>query len=400
MSEDTGKSKKVPKLRFPGFTDDWEQRRLGEIAVKAVDNRGKTPPLSSKGEHPLIEVACLGNYSPDYSKVEKYLEENIFKSALRNYIKKGDILFSTVGNIGLVSLMDDNESAAIAQNIVAFRAKEDFDHRFLYSMFSTKVNRNLAMRITMGAVQPSIKVSQLLDVKYFITDSVDEQQKIGEFFEQLDYHITFQQRKLDHLKERKKALLQKMFPKEGTNVPELRFPGFTDAWEQRRLGEVANKFDNLRKPVVASKRKPGEVPYYGANGIQDYVDGFTHEGEFLLIAEDGANDLKDYPIHYVVGRLWVNNHAHVLQGMMNVTSTKFLSYALKSISFKEWVSGSSRVKLNADEMMRIPLSLPKIVEQQQIGQFFELLDNHITVQQRKLDHLKLRKKALLQQMFV
>ena len=177
------------------YANSWEQRRLGEIAVKAVDNRGKTPPLSSKGEHPLIEVACLGNYSPDYSKVEKYLEENIFKSALRNYIKKGDILFSTVGNIGLVSLMDDNESAAIAQNIVAFRAKEDFDHRFLYSMFSTKVNRNLAMRITMGAVQPSIKVSQLLDVKYFITDSVDEQQKIGEFFEQLDYHITFQQRR-------------------------------------------------------------------------------------------------------------------------------------------------------------------------------------------------------------
>ena len=151
----------VPEIRFKGFTDAWEQRKLSDIADKAVDNRGKTPPISAEGTHPLIEVACLGNGSPDYSRVEKYLDDSTFQTALRDYIKEGDILFSTVGSIGLVSLMDNNENAAIAQNIVAFRAKGNTDSSFLYAMFSTEENQNKAMRIVMGAVQPSIKVSQL-----------------------------------------------------------------------------------------------------------------------------------------------------------------------------------------------------------------------------------------------
>ena len=86
------------------------------------------------------------------------------------------------------------------------------------------------------------------------------------------------------------------------------------SWEQRKLSEVTTCFDNLRVPVTASDRVPGKIPYYGANGIQDYVSGHTHSGEFVLIAEDGANDLNDYPIQYVNGAIWVNNHAHVIAG--------------------------------------------------------------------------------------
>lgn len=90
---------------------------------------------------------------------------------------------------------------------------------------------------------------------------------------------------------------------------------FLHSWEQRKLGDVANRFDNLRIPVASNLRVSGLTPYYGANGIQDYVEGYTHDGEFVLIAEDGANDLKNYPVYYVNGRIWVNNHAHVLQGI-------------------------------------------------------------------------------------
>ena len=193
------------------FTYSWEQRKFGDIADKAVDNRGKTPPISMEGTHPLIEVACLGNGSPDYTKVEKYLDDNTFDTALRDYIKKNDILFSTVGSIGLVSLMDDNESAAIAQNIVAFRAKENFDASFLYAMFSTEENQNKAMRIVMGAVQPSIKVSQLIDVEYSITTNNEEQQLIGKYFLNLDRLITIHQRELEKLQNIKKSMLEKMF---------------------------------------------------------------------------------------------------------------------------------------------------------------------------------------------
>ena len=173
----------------------WEQRKLSEFVDKAVDNRGKTPPLDDNGIHPLIEVAALGGVHPDYSKVEKYLNDDSFENNLRAYIKEGDILFTTVGSIGLVSLMDSREEAAIAQNIVAFRAKENFVPEYLYSLFSNEKNQYKAKRIVMGAVQPSIKVSQLVDVEYMLTQNVKEQQKIGEYFSNLDHLITLHQQK-------------------------------------------------------------------------------------------------------------------------------------------------------------------------------------------------------------
>lgn len=202
---------KVPKIRFDGFTDDWEQRKLSEFVDKAVDNRGKTPPLDENGTHPLIEVAALGGVHPDYSKIEKYLNDISFENSLRAYIKEGDILFTTVGSIGLVSLMDSREEAAIAQNIVAFRAKKNFVPEYLYALFSNGENQYKATRIVMGAVQPSIKVSQLVDVEYMLTSNVKEQKKIGAYFSNLDHLITLHQRKCDELKNMKKFMLQNMF---------------------------------------------------------------------------------------------------------------------------------------------------------------------------------------------
>ena len=185
---------KTPSIRFKGFADPWEQRKFSEIADKAVDNRGKTPTISEDGIHPLLEVASLGSGAPDYSKVTKYLSDDTFKTELRAYIKKDDILFSTVGSIGLVSLMDNNENAAIAQNIVSFRANEQYDSKFLYAMLSTEDNQYKAQRIVMGAVQPSIKVSQLVEVEYCVTKNIDEQRKLGEYFLNLDHLITLHQR--------------------------------------------------------------------------------------------------------------------------------------------------------------------------------------------------------------
>ncbi|MCD1146606.1 restriction endonuclease subunit S [Peptoniphilus sp. KCTC 25270] len=170
---------------------------MGEFVDKAVDNRGKTPPLDDNGIHPLIEVAALGGIHPDYSKIEKYLNEKSFKNNLRGYLKKGDILFATVGSIGLVSLMDSKEESAIAQNIVGFRAKENFIPDYLYAMFSNEKNQYKAKRIVMGAVQPSIKVSQLVNVEYVLTSNFLEQKQIGSFFQNLDRLITLHQRKLD-----------------------------------------------------------------------------------------------------------------------------------------------------------------------------------------------------------
>ncbi|WP_332370360.1 restriction endonuclease subunit S [Lactococcus lactis] len=202
---------KVPELRFAGFADDWEERRLGDIVVKAIDNRGKTPPTSENDKYPLLEVASIGGYHPNYSKVTKFVNYNIFNSWFRAHLKKGDILFSTVGNTGLATLMDDNQDATIAQNIVGFRAKNSNVPEFLLQMFKLPSNLKKAKRIEMGAVQPSIKVSQLIEVQYLLPKCKHEQEKIGSFFKQLDDTIALHQRKLDLLKEQKKGFLQKMF---------------------------------------------------------------------------------------------------------------------------------------------------------------------------------------------
>jgi type I restriction enzyme S subunit len=149
------------------------------------------------------------------------------------------------------------------------------------------------------------------------------------------------------------------------------------------LGEVAGRYDNLRIPVTSSNRIPGATPYYGANGIQDYVDGFTHNGEFVLIAEDGANDLKNYPVHYVNGKVWVNNHAHVIQALEGISDNKFLKYSFKTLNIEPYLVGGGRAKLNANIMMDLVINTPTIKEQEKVGGFFKSLDNLITLHQRK-----------------
>ncbi len=190
-------------------------------------------------------------------------------------------------------------------------------------------------------------------------------------------------------------------PNKDKNIPKRRFKAFenADAWELRRIFEIADRFDNLRIPIASSLRVPGSTPYYGANGIQDYVEGYTHDGEFVLVAEDGANDLKNYPVNLVNGKIWVNNHAHVLQGKENIANNNFLSYSINRANIEVLLVGGGRAKLNSDVLMDIELEIPSLPEQEAIGTFFSTLDQHITLHQRKLDKLKSVKQAYLSEMF-
>ena len=181
--------------------------------------------------------------------------------------------------------------------------------------------------------------------------------------------------------------------------PKIRFKGFDGDWEQRKVREVTDRYDNLRIPVAASLRVAGTTPYYGANGIQDYVDGYTHDGEFILVAEDGANDLKNYPVKCVKGRIWVNNHAHVLQGKYDCADNQFLAYAISQADIESLLVGGGRAKLNAETLMGIDLLLPNKAEQIRIGKYLAQLDNLITLHQKKFEQLTILKKYMLQKMF-
>lgn len=184
------------------------------------------------------------------------------------------------------------------------------------------------------------------------------------------------------------------------NVPALRFQIYSGEWKDFTLEECASRFDNLRIPISASYRVAGNTPYYGANGIQDYVHGYTHKGEYILIAEDGANDVNNYPIHYVNGEVWVNNHAHVLQGKSGIANTKFLKYALSKMDFQTYLVGGSRAKLNANIMMAMKVKLPlDASEQKVLGEFLDDVDSKILLIQQRILKLQQFRQAMLTKLF-
>ncbi|USS93108.1 restriction endonuclease subunit S [Fructilactobacillus ixorae] len=182
------------------------------------------------------------------------------------------------------------------------------------------------------------------------------------------------------------------------NVPEIRFQEFSAPWEQQQLSQVTVNLDVKRIPIAKSKRIPGTTPYYGANGIQDYVQGFTHQGKFILIAEDGARDVNDYPIQLVSYRIWVNNHTHVLAPKETV-DWWFIGMSLHKVNMRPYLTGTGRVKLTKADLQRITITMPTRAEQTKIGAFFQTFTQLITVKQRKLAKLRQLKKALQRHLF-
>ena len=372
---------KKPKIRFKGFNDDWEQRKVHEIADRYDNLR---VPVAAKFRTPGTTPYYGANGIQDF--VEGYTHEGEFvlvaedgANDLKNYPVK-----CVNGRIWV------NNHAHVLQ------AKTQIaDNKFLaYCISQAKIETFLV-----GGGRAKLNAEVMMDIVLYVPN-LQEQKAIGHYLMQIDCLITLHQRKCDEIKKLKKYMLQNMFPQIDEKVPKIRFDGFTDDWEQRKVHEIADRYDNLRVPVAAKFRTPGTTPYYGANGIQDFVEGYTHEGEFVLVAEDGANDLKNYPVKCVNGRIWVNNHAHVLQAKTQIADNKFLAYCISQAKIETFLVGGGRAKLNAEVMMDIVLYVPNLQEQKAIGHYLMQIDCLITLHQRKCDELKNMKKFMLQNMFV
>ncbi len=169
-----------------------------------------------------------------------------------------------------------------------------------------------------------------------------------------------------------------------TKTPKLRFPGFTDDWEQRKLEDVVEFLDTMRKPLEGAKRVAGPYPYYGASGIVDYVDGYIFDEELVLLSEDGANITdRNYPVCFLAsGKYWVNNHAHVLRTKKE-NENNFICNSLERKDYKQYNTGMAMPKLNQEVCRDIPVSCPSFEEQKKIGDYFRNLDNLITLHLRK-----------------
>ncbi|MBU2721295.1 restriction endonuclease subunit S [Acidithiobacillus ferridurans] len=392
----------VPKLRFPEFrgAEGWKPVTLEEAS---------TPVTERVGERKLTPVSISAGigFVPQAEKFGRDISGNQYQ--VYTLVRDGDFVFNKGNSLkfpqGCVYLLQGWGQVAAPNVFICFRLKDGYSNGFFQQCFEQNQHgRELKRHITSGA-----RSNGLLNIckETFFgvvipTPSPAEQQKIAECLSSVDDLIAAQTRKVDALKTHKKALMQQLFPREGETQPRLRFPEFQNAlaWEVKPLGRVVENLDNQRVPITSSDREAGDVPYYGASGIVDYVEGFIFDEDLLCVSEDGANLVaRTYPIAFPIsGKTWVNNHAHVLR-FENACTQKFVEVYLNSIKLDDFITGMAQPKLNKAMLDRIPIPHPRVPEQQIIADCLSSLDALITLETQKLEALKTHKKGLMQQLF-
>ncbi|MBZ1515031.1 restriction endonuclease subunit S [Leuconostoc mesenteroides] len=393
-------SKKTPQIRFKGFTDDWEERKLGDISykVKEKNKTGEfTETLTNSAEYGIINQRDF--FDKDISNAKNltgyYVVKNddfVYNPRISNFAPVGPIKRNKLGRTGVMSPL-----------YYVFRT-HDIDKNYFEKYFDTvywhrfmELNGDSGARADRFAIKDSVFVE--MPIPY---PTMDEQQKIGLFFKQLDDTIALHQRKLDLLKEQKKGYLQKMFPKNGAKVPELRFAGFADDWEERKVKDI---FKITRGQVLAATETSEEksdispFPVYSSqtknNGLMGYYKDYLFDTA-ITWTTDGANAGT---VSYRSGRFYSTNVNGVLISDKGYTN-KAISEILNLEAWK-WVSHVGNPKLMNNVMGDISIMIPRSFEEHdRLSDFLNQLDDTIALHQRKLDLLKEQKKGFLQKMFV
>ncbi|MFI3053740.1 restriction endonuclease subunit S [Streptococcus suis] len=420
----------VPRLRFPGFTTTWKQRKLGEVGYA---KSGVGFPEKEQGGTtgiPFFKVSDMNTNGNENELVvaNNYVtDEQISKRKWRVITEVPAIFFAKVGAAVMLNrkrlirhpfLLDNNTMTYVFNHT-------QWDTNFGKTLFETI---DLIQLTQVGAL-PSYNSSDVENINISLP-TLPEQEAIGSFFSDLDQLITLHQRKLDDVKELKKALLQKMFPKgNGNDFPELRFPEFTDAWKQRKLGEVADfsiKTNSLSRDKLSSYFYEVQNIHYGdiltkydaildvcnkelpsiiGSTISDFVDALLIEGDIVFAdaAEDStvgkAVEVRNFKGKNVVSGL------HTIVARPKVSyAPYYLGYLINSTAYHNQIlplmQGTKVSSISKANLKSTTVVFPTLPEQEVIGSFFSDLDQLITLHQRQLDHLKLLKKALLQQMFI
>ncbi|CAI2580395.1 hypothetical protein AKUH4B410M_04820 [Apilactobacillus kunkeei] len=392
----------VPKLRFKGFNGNLKSLTYNDLFDEFSYGLSKSGK-SYDGKNKYLRITDITDDSRSFSKENLVSPDIDFedKNNVSYLLNENDIVFARTGaSTGKTYLYDKKDGRVYyAGFLIKGHVNHSFDSKYIFTSTLTDMYNNFIKVTSMRSGQPGIN-SKEYSMYSLNIPSKDEQQKIGSFFAKIDKIIDLQEKKIQELKKLKQGYLQKMFPQDGESVPKLRFSRFSGEWKKKNISEITTRLDNKRVPVKEQDRVSGNVPYYGANGIQGYVEGFTHTGNNILIAEDGASDVNNYPVIFTKGNIWVNNHAHVLQSKDDKSDSSFMSFALKLIRYSKYLTGNGRYKLNADVLMKINLLVPSIEEQQKISEFLSNIDKMINNQSKKIDALKQQKKAYLQKMFI
>lgn len=405
--------RRVPKLRFPGFTEDWEQCKLSVLATMNARigwQNLRTSEFLDNGDYLLITGTDFDNGRIKYSTCH-YVEKKRFDQDTKIQLSTGSILITKDGTLGKVALVEElPKPATLNAGVFNVRVKDDafLSYKYLYHYLKAPFLMKYVTANATGGTIKHLNQSILVDFPIPITGK-QEQDRIAKLLDSLESIITLHQRKLNNLKLKKKALLQKLFPKNEERYPELRFPGFTDAWEQRKLGSLATVEMNKRIFKEQTTIK-GDIPFYKIGTFGSDADSFISRelfkeyknkypypniGDILISASGSIGRTVVYngeDAYYQDSNIvWLNHNGKIDN-----------SFLLQFYNQVKWagLEGSTIKRLYNKNILETNIALPKIEEQRLIGKFFELVDRSITLHQRKLDHLQLQKKALLQQMFV
>ena len=404
---DDSVKKKVPELRFEGFTDDWEVRKLNEVS-DIYDGTHQTPKYQDNG------VMFLSVENIKTLTSNKFISREAFEDEFKIRPQRGDVLMTRIGDIGTANVVETDEDLAYYVSLALFKSEELNPYFLQASIYAPFVQDQIWKRTLHIAFPKKINKNEIGQVPINVP-KLAEQTKIGSFFKQLDKTIALHQRKLDLLKEQKKGYLQKMFPKNGEKVPELRFAGFADDWEEHKLGELSNIVGGGTPSTSNTEYWDGDIDWYAPAeiGEQSYVSKSKKTITELGLKKSSARIL---PIGTVLftSRAGIGNTAILAkeattnQGFQSIVpdQNKLDSYFIfsRTNELKRYGevtgAGSTFVEVSGKQMSKMSIMVPELSEQQKIGSFFKQLDDTIALHQRKLDLLKEQKKGFLQKMFV
>lgn len=415
MTDDTSR---VPKLRFPGFAGAWEQRKLGDLGLNISDGDWiEKQHIFENGQYRIIQTGNIGvDEYLDKPQNAKYFRKEDFNQLKANEIFPGDIVVCRLADPAgrAVILPNIGKQMVTSVDVAILRPSSRISFRFLVSQLNNPRNLKQVQIMASGSTRTRISRKNL-EREIIQLPNINEQKKIGIFFSILNSTIALHQRKLSHLRQLKKGLLQKMFPKSGEDRPEVRFPGFVDAWEQRKLGDIADVVGGGTPDTGNPDYWNGDIDWYAPAEIGESV--FVSESQrkitTLGLRKSSAKMLPPGTILFT-SRAGIGNTAILAvsactnQGFQSIVphpevADSYFIFA-RSSQLKRYGekvgAGSTFVEVSGKQMSKMPLRVPVLQEQCRIGTLFRQIDDLITLHQRKLSHLQQQKKALLQQMLV
>lgn len=320
---------------------------------------------------PIVRITNIDGGRVNLSDVKYFLMDDYNTDMAAYEVHKGDILIAMSGaTTGKIGFYNYEHASYLNQRVGKFLPNTNIlNNRYLYHYLLSKVEDIYI--ISGGGAQPNLSSNRLMSEVLIPIPPLSVQTEIVKILDALTALTSELTSELILRRKQYEYYREKLLSEEELGKVRV---------EWKSLSEVANIANNARKPVKSSLRISGSTPYYGANNIQDYVEGYTHDGEFVLIAEDGSASLENYSIQWAVGKFWANNHVHVVNGKEELNN-RFLYHYLTNMNFVPFLAGKERAKLTKAKLQQIPIFVPPLEEQHRIVSIldkFETLTNSIT----------------------